>query len=94
MRAHQHAAGARKPPAAEVPQKKGGPDGGEPGPSGSAETGGRPAGFDSERHKKRNTVERAINRLKGLRAVAIRYEKRAYREQNEAFVFDWLVNRA
>ncbi|MFD5514341.1 IS5 family transposase [Streptomyces sp. NPDC127051] len=40
--------------------------------------GGRPAGFDSERYKKRNTVERSINRLKGFRAVATRYEKRAY----------------
>ncbi|MFB6676659.1 hypothetical protein ACFCWG_30385, partial [Streptomyces sp. NPDC056390] len=25
--------------------------------------GGRPTGFDGERYKKRNTVERAINRL-------------------------------
>ncbi|MFG2140879.1 IS5 family transposase [Streptomyces sp. NPDC048650] len=40
--------------------------------------GGRPTGFDSERYKKRNTVERSINRLKGFRAVATRYEKRAY----------------
>ncbi|MBF6050030.1 transposase [Streptomyces sp. NRRL B-1677] len=40
--------------------------------------GGRPTGFDLERYKKRNTVERAINRLKGFRAVATRYEKRAY----------------
>ncbi|MFF1715550.1 IS5 family transposase [Streptomyces sp. NPDC058268] len=40
--------------------------------------GGRPTGFDGERYKKRNTVERAINRLKGFRAVATRYEKRAY----------------
>ncbi|MFE5690868.1 IS5/IS1182 family transposase, partial [Streptomyces sp. NPDC056512] len=41
--------------------------------------GARPcAGFDGERYKKRNTVERAINRLKGFRAVAARYEKRAY----------------
>jgi transposase len=40
--------------------------------------GGRPTGFDSERYEKRNTVERAINRLKGFRAVATRYEKRAY----------------
>ncbi|MFJ3616312.1 IS5 family transposase [Streptomyces hydrogenans] len=40
--------------------------------------GDRPTGFDSERYKKRNTVERAINRLKGFRAVATRYEKRAY----------------
>ncbi|MFF7234700.1 IS5 family transposase [Streptomyces sioyaensis] len=40
--------------------------------------GGRPTSFDSERYKKRNTVERTINRLKGFRAVATRYEKRAY----------------
>ncbi|RSM96364.1 hypothetical protein DMH25_31690 [Streptomyces sp. WAC 01325] len=40
--------------------------------------GGRPTGFAPERYKKRNTVERAINRLNGFRAVATRYEKRAY----------------
>ncbi|GCD39575.1 IS5 family transposase [Streptomyces chrestomyceticus JCM 4735] len=40
--------------------------------------GGRPTGFDAERYKKRNTVERAVNRLKGFRGVATRYEKRAY----------------
>ncbi|GGR10957.1 transposase [Streptomyces netropsis] len=40
--------------------------------------GGRPTGFDREAYRKRNTVERAINRLKGFRAVATRYEKRAY----------------
>ncbi|MFF8027154.1 IS5 family transposase [Streptomyces sp. NPDC007896] len=39
---------------------------------------GRPTGFDSEHYKKRNSVERAINRLKGFRAVATRYEKRVY----------------
>ncbi|MGW7052888.1 IS5 family transposase [Streptomyces sp. NPDC054887] len=37
--------------------------------------GGRPTGFDSERYKNRNTVERASNRLKGFRAAATRYEK-------------------
>ncbi len=40
--------------------------------------GGRPPGCDEERYKKRNTVERAINRLKQYRAVATRYDKRGY----------------
>ncbi|WP_455771004.1 IS5 family transposase [Streptomyces erythrochromogenes] len=40
--------------------------------------GGRPPGFDEERYKKRNTVERAINKLKHARAVAPRYDKRGY----------------
>ncbi|WP_455709360.1 IS5 family transposase [Kitasatospora indigofera] len=40
--------------------------------------GGRPPGFDEDRYKKRNTVERAIYKLKNSRAVATRYDKRGY----------------
>jgi transposase len=34
--------------------------------------------FDKEIYKTRNTVERAINRLRGYRAVATRYDKREF----------------
>ncbi|MFE0178702.1 IS5 family transposase [Streptomyces sp. NPDC059002] len=40
--------------------------------------GGRPTGFDREVYRRRNEAERAINRLKSFRAVATRYDKRAY----------------
>jgi transposase len=40
--------------------------------------GGRPLGFDAERYKQRNVVERAINKLKGSRAIATRYDKRDF----------------
>ncbi|MEU9879008.1 IS5 family transposase [Streptomyces phaeochromogenes] len=40
--------------------------------------GGRPPGSDKTRYKARNTVERAINKIKQFRAVATRYDKRGY----------------
>ncbi len=40
--------------------------------------GGRPPGFDPELYKQRNTVERAIGRLKEFRAVAMRTDKREF----------------
>ena len=38
---------------------------------------GRRAGFDREAYRRRNVVERCVNRLKQWRAIATRYEKRA-----------------
>ena len=39
---------------------------------------GRPPVFDAEAYKQRNTTERAINRLKAFRAVALRTDKREF----------------
>jgi transposase len=41
--------------------------------------GGRPPGFDREAYRRRNVVERCINRLKQARRVATRYDKLALR---------------
>ena len=43
--------------------------------------GGRPPAFDAEFYKQRNTVERAINKLKDFRAVAMRTDKREFSYQ-------------
>jgi len=40
--------------------------------------GGRPPAFDTEQYRKRNVVERAINKLRITRAVATRYDKRDF----------------
>ena len=40
--------------------------------------GGRPSAFDPVRYRDRNTVERAVNKLRETRAVATRYDKRDY----------------
>ncbi|MGI5380556.1 IS5 family transposase [Streptomyces sp. CA-251387] len=39
--------------------------------------GGRPLGFDRQTYRRRNTIERCFNRLKGFRGIATRYEKTA-----------------
>jgi transposase len=41
-------------------------------------SGGRPPAFDAETCKQRNTVERAISKLRQHRAVATRYDKRDF----------------
>ena len=38
---------------------------------------GRPPMFDAATYRRRNVVERCVNRLKQWRAIATRYEKRA-----------------
>jgi len=40
--------------------------------------GGRAPTFDAETYKQRNTIERAINKLRLTRAVATRYDKREF----------------
>ena len=40
--------------------------------------GGRPPSFDKVHYRDRNTVERAVNKLRAHRAVATRYDKRDY----------------
>jgi transposase len=40
--------------------------------------GGRPPAFDATAYEQRNTVERAIGKLRQHRAVATRYDKRDF----------------
>lgn len=40
--------------------------------------GGRPPAFDTEAYQQRNTAERAFNKLKAFRAVALRTDKREF----------------
>jgi transposase len=40
--------------------------------------GGRPPSFDKVHYRDRNTVERAVNKLRAHRGVATRYDKRDY----------------
>jgi transposase len=55
--------------------------------------GGRPPGFDRQRYKQRDRVERLLNRRKPFRAVATRVDKLAVRYQATvcvADIFIWL----
>jgi transposase len=57
--------------------------------------GGRPPRFDPEIYKQRNTAERAINKLKASRALALRTDKRAFVYQGTidvASIKIWLRN--
>lgn len=40
--------------------------------------GGRPPAFDKAQYRRRNAVERCVNKWKQFRAVATRYDKRDY----------------
>lgn len=58
--------------------------------------GGRPPGFDPDRYKTRNQVERLMNRRKQFRAVATRFDKLADRYRatvHIAYIFIWLRAR-
>ena len=46
--------------------------------AGRGSRGGRPPAFDPHAYRDRNTIERAINKLKQNRALATRYDKRDY----------------
>ncbi|GGN46414.1 hypothetical protein GCM10011578_099300 [Streptomyces fuscichromogenes] len=67
-RVHQHAAGAPKIGTKGLIQRSHRRNRG----SGS----GRAAAFDRTRHVRRKEVDRTVSRIKNLRAVATRYEKR------------------
>ena len=58
--------------------------------------GGRPPAFDRVRYRRRNQVERLMNRRKQFRAVATRFDKLAVRYQATvavADIFIWLRAR-
>ena len=59
--------------------------------------GGRPPSFDKVHYRDRNTVERAVNKLRAHRAVGTRYDKRDYMYRGTltvAAIWIWLRNPA
>jgi transposase len=53
--------------------------------------GGRPPSFDRERYKRRNQVERLMNRRKQFRAVATRYDKLGVHYQATVMIADIFI---
>ena len=47
---------------------------------------GREPGFDANAYRRRNVVERCVNRLKQWRGIATRYEKRALNYRAMVFI--------
>jgi len=59
--------------------------------------GGRPPNFDKIHYRDRNTVERAVNKLRNHRAVGTRYDKRDYMYRGTitiAAIWIWLRDPA
>ncbi len=59
--------------------------------------GGRPPSFDKVHYRDRNTVERAVNKLRAHRAVGTRYDKRDYMYRGTvtvATIWIWLRDPA
>jgi hypothetical protein len=59
--------------------------------------GGRPPSFDRDHYRDRNTVERAVNKLRAHRAVGTRYDKRDYMYRGTvtvAAIWIWLRDPA
>ncbi|MFB9884784.1 transposase, partial [Planobispora siamensis] len=53
--------------------------------------GGRPPAFDRTRYRRRNHIERLMNRRKQYRAVAIRYDKLARRYRATIQIADIMI---
>ena len=56
-------------------------------------SGGRSRGFDHETYRRRNSIERCFNRLKGFRGLATRYDKTAT-SYEPAVCLAWFLLRA